>query len=162
MPIAISPLVSVPQFANTGIHHIISIGDADQPRPDISAYAGDFTLHRFVFNDISSPHDLGPKEIHIARLLKVFEIIAPESNVLFHCMAGVSRSTASAFIYLVYRKVPYDIAYQTCIQARGPFIQPNLYMIKLADRLMGHEGVMLAYVARASGHEDWLVSASNV
>lgn len=153
--LAITSVDGVPSYASVGINHIISLGGATQPRPDLRAWAGDYTFHRFVFDDISSPHETGPSAAILARLLAVYAAISPESNVLFHCMAGISRSTAACFLYMVSKGATYPQAYQTILDIRG-VVQPNLYMIKLADKLMGRGGQMVEYVAHASGHPDWL------
>lgn len=150
--IAITSLDQVPRYAQAGINHIISIGNEDQPRPDISLFARDFTLHRFVFDDVSAIdiYPKGPTRAIVEHLLKVYSIIEPDANVLFHCMAGISRSTAACFLYAVSRGASYEEAYRLILAIRG-VVQPNMLMIHYADVLMGRKGEMLAFVAKASG-----------
>lgn len=150
--IAITSLDQVPRYANASINHVVSIGSADQPFPHLADFKGDFSLHRFVFDDVSAIdiYPAGPQSGHVARLLKVYSHIAPDSSVLFHCMAGISRSTAAAFLYAVSKGMTYQDAYRLILQARG-VAQPNMLMIHYGDVLLGRKGEMLAFVAAASG-----------
>lgn len=159
--LAITSLDKVPDFAGSDVHHIISIGGPDYSPPDVRAYRHEFTLHRFVFDDVSDPmYATAPNEKAIARLLKVYSTIDPASNLLFHCTAGISRSPAAAFIWMVHNGISYTDAYHTLHIVRGT-VQPNLLMVKIADKLMGRGGKMVEYAARMSGHPEWLTSSSN-
>jgi predicted protein tyrosine phosphatase len=152
MSFAICGVTEVPAFANYSIDHIISIRDKTQIGPDLSAFQGDFSLHRFVFDDTgdaSGKHACS--EGVIKRLLEIYAQIPADQNVLFHCYAGVSRSTAAAFIWLVYHGVPYPEAYQRIVSARGPFVCPNQLMIRLADKLMGKSGEMEKFMSAELG-----------
>ncbi len=147
MPLAICAVHQVPQFANYPLDHIISFHNSTEPGPDTHAFRHPFTLHSFVFDDTGDEtHPQRPTEAMVARLLAVYQNTHLGQNVLFHCMGGVSRSTAAAFLWLVYHGVTYVEAYQTVISARGAFACPNQLMVKLADPLMGRAGEMHAFV----------------
>ena len=63
---------------------------------------------------------------HINRMLLLIEsVYQPESKILFHCFAGVSRSSTVAIVYLS-RKLGLTIqeAYQLA-KSKRPFIDPN-------------------------------------
>lgn len=152
MPFAICGVHEVPSFAATPLDHIISIRDSRQPDPDLRAFKTNFTLHSFVFDDTgdaSSPRAC--TEHTIRRLLNIYGQIQPDQNILFHCFAGVSRSTAAAFIWLVHLGVSYEEAYQLIVTTRGPFVCPNQLMVKLADSLMGHKGKMTKFLSAELG-----------
>ncbi len=152
MPIAICGVNEVPAFAATPLDHIISIRDHNQVAPDIRGFKTNFTLHSFVFDDTGDvTNTRAPNEALMRRLLDIYADTLIEHNVLFHCFAGVSRSSAAAFIWLVSKGVSYADAYQACVNARGPFIAPNQLMVKLADQIMGHEGKMTSFVSAELG-----------
>lgn len=143
MSIYICGVNEVPLFAEAPLDHIISIRDKNQPRPDIRNFKTEFTLHAFNFEDTgSSAHPEAPSEQHIKRLLNLYSSISVEQNILFHCYAGVSRSTAAAFIFAVAKGVPYQQSFEFLEKIRGPIICPNQLMVKIADNLMGHNGNM--------------------
>ncbi len=134
------------------LDHIISIREAHQPAPDIRGFKTDFTLHSFVFADTGDPTNaLAPTEQTIRRLLDIYAQTSIDQKVLFHCFAGVSRSSAAAFIWLVHHGISYSDAYQGIVTVRGPFVAPNQLMIKWADQLMGHGGKMSAFVTAELG-----------
>lgn len=138
----------VPAFASLGITHIVSIGEI--PLPDLYAYSNtEFVLYRFSFTDISHEAPSGPSEEIVRRLIMVLSQIAAthgDKKVLFHCTAGVSRSTAAAFIYCVMSGMSYEKAYDMCTLARGHAINPNQLMCRYADNLLGHEGKLEAFI----------------
>ncbi len=147
MPFAICAVHQVPVFANTHLDHIISFHNSTEPGPDIHAFRHSFTLHSFVFDDTGdTAHPQAPTEAMIKRLLIAYTFAPLDKAVLFHCMGGVSRSTAAAFIWLVYHGVSFADAYQTVINTRGAFACPNQLMVKLADQLMGCQGKMHEFV----------------
>ena len=152
MPIAICGVSEVPNYASIPLDHIISIKDCSQCGPNLAAFRSDFTLHSFVFDDTG---DAAAKhavtESAIRRLLGIYAQTKPEDSILFHCFAGVSRSSAAAFLWLVHHGCPYDQAYQLIVAIRGPFICPNQLMIKLADDVMGRNGEMAAFMSAEIG-----------
>lgn len=152
MSIAICGVQEVPVFASVSLDHIISFREIHQPGPDIRGFKHPFTLHSFVFadtGDINNP--LAVTEQMIRRLLDIYKQTRADQNILFHCFAGVSRSSAAAFIWLVYHGLSYADAYQFIVSIRGPFICPNQLMIKLADQIMGHEDKMTTFMSAETG-----------
>jgi predicted protein tyrosine phosphatase len=152
MPLAICGVHEVPAFATTPLDHIISIREAHQPAPDIRGFKTDFTLHSFVFADTgNAANALAPREEHMRRLLAIYATTRPESTLLFHCFAGVSRSSAAAFIWLAHHGMSYDEAFKLVVAVRGPFVSPNQLMVGLADKVMGRNGEMEAFVTSELG-----------
>ncbi len=164
MPIAICGVHEVPQLANTPLDHIVSIHEAGfepgcgfQPGPDITQFRHPFTLHSFTFRDVGQAHEAEAfTEVQMQRLTAVFAQTKPEDRVLFHCLAGRSRSAAAAFLFLVYHGATYEQAYDGIVAVRGDIARPNPLMIKLADRLWSHEGKMLEYVCQRKGDLEYL------
>lgn len=156
MTIDICDFDSVPLFADKGITHVISLGSHGMPLPALGQFRGAFTLHRFVFDDLSHLDPKGPSMDIVADLIDAFAAIPDEgSHVLFHCTAGRSRSPAAALIFLAMRRVSFADAYTAISKGRGGDIQPNALMIQLADHLLGYDGAMLDYVVKASGQTEW-------
>jgi predicted protein tyrosine phosphatase len=162
------PAISICDYHSVGSHahlpitHIVSIGN---DCPDLRPFCGkEFTMYRFVFDDISGPCPTGPSHSMMRDMIGTFQAIRflqvlaepePSTHVLFHCAAGISRSPAAAFVFLVVLGWSYKDAYAELLRVRG-IVQPNLYMIKLADKLLSKNGEMVSFVAHASGHADWL------
>lgn len=153
MPFAICGVSEVPAFATTSLDHIVSIRGDDQHAPDLRAFDLAATkVHRFVFDDTGDPSNgRAPTEAAIEQLLSVYATTRLEDRILFHCFAGVSRSSAAAFIWLAYHGVPWGIAYEWVVKVRGPFVCPNQLMVAHADKLMGHGGKLAAFVSAETG-----------
>lgn len=70
-----------------------------------------------------------------------------EDVLISHCFAGISRSTAGAFIArcaLEEERDEMDIARQ--LRAIAPTATPNPLMVALADELLGRDGRMVAAI----------------
>jgi predicted protein tyrosine phosphatase len=64
--------------------------------------------------------------------------------MLVHCWAGVSRSTASAFIVACDRNPDADeTAIAAALRKAGPGATPNPLIVRLADDVMGRGGRMV-------------------
>ncbi len=100
-------------------------------------------------NDIATPQAglTAPEDRHIAELISFLAGWPGQKPLLIHCWAGISRSTAAAFIALCQRNDGYelDIAYE--LRDRAPYANPNKRIVSIADRLMGRQGRMIEAVA---------------
>lgn len=152
MPIAICGVSEVPAFAATRLDHIISFRDPQQPLPDIRGFKTGFSLHSFVFADTGHPSDpSAPTRAAMERLLGIYAQTKPDQSILFHCFAGVSRSSAAAFLWFAHHGIAWGTAYEMVVKMRGPFVCPNQLMVQLADQLMGHGGEMAAFMTAETG-----------
>jgi predicted protein tyrosine phosphatase len=114
-------------------------------------------------HDISEPMEgaIAPDPVHIREMLTFAEGWDRSAPFLVHCWAGISRSTAAAFILL--NQIhgagrEYDIA--ETLRFYAPHAQPNRLMIRHADKLMNREGRMIGAVdemGEASGLEGEIV-----
>jgi predicted protein tyrosine phosphatase len=102
-------------------------------------------------NDIADP-SLGnapPHDDHIQTLLEFGRIWDATAPLVVHCWAGISRSTAAAFI-LVCDRLDHvrenEIA--KALRLRAPHANPNRLMVRLADDALGREGRMIEAVER--------------
>jgi predicted protein tyrosine phosphatase len=110
-------------------------------------------------NDINASTEglVSPKEDHVASVLahgKAWDMNAP---LLIHCWAGVSRSTASAFMIACQANPdisPARIA--DMIRSLSPTATPNRLLTSIADDMLGRGGAMVdAIDAIGRGEDCW-------
>ncbi|HML14641.1 MAG TPA: protein tyrosine phosphatase [Xanthobacteraceae bacterium] len=104
---------------------------------------------RLRLDDISEPLDgyTMPGEEHIAELLAFVRSWDRAAPMVMHCYAGVSRSTAGAFVSacaLNPRRPETAIAQD--IRRLSPTATPNIRIVTLADRMLGRGGRMVAAI----------------
>lgn len=105
---------------------------------------------RLGINDIVDPAfgDAPPAVEHIDRLIGFGRGWDADAPLLVHCWAGISRSTAAAYILLCDRFGPgceTDLA--KALRRRAPHAFPNPLMVQIADRTLGRGGRMAEAVA---------------
>ena len=90
---------------------------------------------------------VAPDRSHIEELLGFARTWDKTAPFLVHCWAGVSRSTAAAYILLCDLHEPgHEDKLAQALRFRAPHAQPNRLMIRHADLVMGREGRMVAAV----------------
>jgi predicted protein tyrosine phosphatase len=100
-------------------------------------------------DDICEPLDgfICPAEEHVTDLIDFVRGWNRGAPMVVHCYAGISRSTAGAFISacaLNPRRDEATIAWS--IRRASPTAMPNRRLVSLADRLLGRQGRMLAAI----------------
>jgi predicted protein tyrosine phosphatase len=128
------------QTVKTGqrFHTIVSIGDSHDTKEEEfnkikSASTCHFVRHEYLDTDV--PDANGPKYKHMLELVELAEKLKESLNkedeskmdIAFHCQAGVSRSTSSA--YVVMRELGFTHA--ECLARMGRFADPNKRMLLL-------------------------------
>ena len=102
--------------------------------------------HLFIgMSDILKPEDghILPSETHVEQLLDFVCYWDRQAPLLIHCYAGVSRSTAAAFISTCALKPDMDeMALALLIRHRSPTATPNAKLVEIADRSLGRNGRM--------------------
>ena len=89
-----------------------------------------------------------PEESHVAQLLDFVRAWDRAQPLLIHCYAGVSRSTAGAYIAacaLQPEACEQELAHS--IRALSPTATPNARLVAVADDLLGRQGRMSAAIA---------------
>ncbi|MBA1158257.1 tyrosine phosphatase family protein [Microvirga mediterraneensis] len=110
--------------------------------------------HLFIgVSDIVEPLEgyVLPGMEHIEQLLAFVRDWGRESPLLFHCWAGISRSTAAAYIAacaLAPERREDELAW--ALREASPSATPNARFVALADDLLGRRGRMVDAV-RAIG-----------
>jgi predicted protein tyrosine phosphatase len=147
--IIVCPLSHVPASVRTheASHLVTLIKDGTRVERPASILA---ERHLFLcFDDIVEPVEglIAPSEEHASSLLSFVRTWEREKPMVIHCYAGISRSTAAAFITMCAvrpDRAEDDIA--RSIRAASPFATPNIRLVGLADRLLDRKGRMVAAV----------------
>lgn len=88
-----------------------------------------------------------PAAEHIEKLILFGRSWSAESPLLVHCWAGISRSTAAAYILLCDRLgAGCEAEIARALRYRAPHAYPNPLMIRLADAMMTRNGRMIEAV----------------
>lgn len=138
--------------ARTGASHLLSLlaAGTDMVRPP--SIPAENHLH-LVMHDIVEVQDgmTQPGEAHVRSLLDFARSWDRERPLVVHCYAGVSRSTASAYIIaaaLAPERDEEELA-QT-LRALSPSATPNPRLVAVADTLLRRDGRMVEAI-RAIG-----------
>jgi predicted protein tyrosine phosphatase len=102
-------------------------------------------------DDIAEPIEgyIAPAEEHVEALVGFVERWKREQPLVIHCFAGISRSTAAAFISacaLAPERDEAEIAWR--LRAASRTASPNPRLVALADDFLGRDGRMKAAIAR--------------
>lgn len=128
--------------------HLISLAS---PGHEAVAFAGQPSARLDLrFNDIAEPREglLAPADGHVRALLDFAEAWTGGRPLLIHCWAGVSRSTAAAYVIACARSEPgLEEAWAQRLRRAAPFATPNRLMVALADQRLGRGGAMSRAVA---------------
>jgi predicted protein tyrosine phosphatase len=104
---------------------------------------------RLAMNDITVPQDglVHPNEEHIAALIGYAREWNAAGPMVVHCWAGISRSTAAAFIAACTLNEPgTEAAFATRLRQLSPRATPNALMVEIADDLLGRKGRMIGAI----------------
>ncbi len=133
----------------TGAADVLTLINVGTPveRPD----GIDAARHRIVeFSDIVAPTDghVAPAEAHVGELLAFVGDWRRDKPLVIHCYAGISRSTAAAFVAACALKPERDEAeVARALRKASPSATPNRLIVEIADRLLGRDGRMVAAIA---------------
>lgn len=127
--------------------HIISLASPGATRANLPP---DAEILRLTFHDIAGPSDglspVSPSDVH--RLLEFGAAWAGDHPLLIHCWAGVSRSTAAAYVLACARsRVGDEAIIAGRLRAVAPFATPNPRIVALADAALCRQGAMSSAVA---------------
>ena len=101
---------------------------------------------RIAVHDVSEQSwgSVVPEEEHVRSLVTFLEERSRNEGILFHCYAGISRSTAGALIALAIDMQGREVEAAHLLRRAAPFAQPNSRLIALADRILRREGRLVA------------------
>lgn len=129
----------------TGARHIVTLlrlTDRVQ-RPSHIAPENHLVL---AVDDIAAPMDgyTVPAQEHVERLIEFVGLWDRAAPMVVHCFAGISRSTAGAFVAacaLNPKRDELQIAWE--IRHASRTAQPNARIVSIADRLLQRDGRMV-------------------
>jgi predicted protein tyrosine phosphatase len=104
---------------------------------------------RLAMNDICEPQEglVLPSESHVADLVNFALAWDRKAPLLIHCWAGISRSTAAAFIALCALNPDVDeLRVARALRGASPTAYPNRRLVALGDDALAREGRMVAAV----------------
>lgn len=134
--------------AASSASHLVSVINDDTPvvRPSTIAREN----HLFIgINDIVEPTEglVTPGETHVRELIEFVEKWDHERPMVVHCYAGISRSTAAAFVALCTARPERDER-ELALRLReaSPWAYPNPLIVAHGDELLGRNGRMIEAV----------------
>ena len=138
------------QHSEINVSHVISILDPGSHQPRALSNFPKHCRLELRFHDVIGPQcgAVPPDVRHIDQILafgrQVIEA-GRTAHLLVHCIAGQSRSTAAAALYLA-QAYPIRAAYEVLgeVVRRHPKAWPNLLMLELGDEALGRQGELVA------------------
>ena len=128
-------------------YDLLTLLSPGHPETDWSAFA--CVRHvRLAFHDIVEPMP-GLTLPDLAMMQAVLDFgrnAEPQRPLLIHCWAGISRSSAAAFVIACDRNPGFERAIANELRGRAPFATPNRLMVLLADDLLARDGRMVAAI----------------
>jgi predicted protein tyrosine phosphatase len=138
--------------AATGASHVVTLINKTYPVATPQGVLAE--KHLWIdIDDISAPLDgyILPQDHHVEQLLAFVRKWDRARPLVVHCHAGISRSSAAAFVSACALAPTRDermIA--LAVRQASPTALPNKRIVSLADRLLGRKGRMVAAVAAMS------------
>ncbi|HET6522000.1 MAG TPA: hypothetical protein VFG47_19590, partial [Geminicoccaceae bacterium] len=120
---------------------VLTVIDPGTPVPTLADIAPGDHL-RLFFHDVTHAMDaalIPPGEEHVRRIIDFgADLTLPEADggLLVHCYAGISRSTASAYILLCLHNPGREAQAARLLRAQAAHAIPNRRMVELADDLL--------------------------
>ncbi len=147
--IYVAPLSRVEAtIAEMSVSHLVTLINHDTRVPTPSTIPPERHL-KLAMNDISEPAEglVLPCQDHVAELVRFTVDWDRKAPLLIHCWAGISRSTAAAFISLCALNPEadeFDLA--RVLRHASATAYPNRRLVALGDTVLARSGRMVAAV----------------
>jgi predicted protein tyrosine phosphatase len=132
----------------TGAQHVVTLlKQTDRVERPVSVAAANHLI--LGMDDIAAPMDgyVLPDDDHVARLIAFVQRWERARPLVVHCFAGISRSTAGAFVAacaLNPRRDERAIAW--AIRRASATASPNPRIVAIADRVLDRDGRMIGAI----------------
>lgn len=134
MLVRVSSLARAEELAKDWATIVVSLIDPDLK--ELPNFQANFSMS-IVMNDVEvSSHAWSPKHDDIAG---IFQLVQPQDNVLVHCHAGISRSTALGLGLWVKAGKTIDEAVKL-VYADRPNMSPNKLILQHIDTILNMKG----------------------
>lgn len=132
----------------TGARHIVTLLRLTDrvERPERIAPENHLVLN---VDDICMPMDgyTAPGDEHVVRLIEFVNSWDRAAPLVVHCFAGISRSTAGAFVAAcALNPDRHETEIAQAIRRASRTAQPNARIVSIADRLLARDGRMVQAV----------------
>jgi predicted protein tyrosine phosphatase len=133
---------------DTGAQHVVTLlKDLDLVRrPDTIAVANHLVLG---MDDITEPLTgyIAPADDHVTKLIAFVRRWNRTKPLVIHCYAGISRSTAGAFVAACALNPQRDeLLIARALRRASVTAAPNLRLVSLADGVLGRNGRMTSAI----------------
>lgn len=149
--IIVGPLSQVQDLVDQhGVSHVVTLLAPGTPHEPPRGVAPERHL-KLYFHDITGAMDghVPPSARDAEKLIKFLEDWGKRSPMLIHCWAGISRSTATAYIATcIYRPSTDEEELAWDLRRASPSATPNRLIVSLADQVLGREGRMVRAVEK--------------
>lgn len=129
----------------TGATSLVTLINAEMSVPTPAGIAPD--RHLFLaFNDIVAPVEglVPASEQHVSDLLDFIRAWDRQAPLVVHCWAGISRSTAGAYVAACALNPDADeYSLAALLRERSPSATPNARIVAIGDKLLGRDGRMI-------------------
>jgi predicted protein tyrosine phosphatase len=132
----------------TGARHVVTLLGVDDRIQRPTGVTAD--NHLFLrMHDISEPLDghVAPDVEHVESLVGFVRNWDRTAPLVVHCWAGISRSTAAAFVSVCAlrpERDEHEIAW--AIRRASPTATPNIRIVRFADAMLRRDGRMVAAI----------------
>ena len=105
---------------------------------------------QLYFHDITEAKEglIAPNADHIGAILDFTRGWSGARPLLVHCWAGISRSSAAAYMIACARSPGHERDIADELRRRAPFATPNRLMVRLADEELQRSGRMVEAIDR--------------
>ena len=137
-----------PMAARLGRVDLLTLMSPNKPEEKWSRFKlGQHVI--LTFNDIIErrPGLIMPDAGVVLSVLEFGRNASKVHPMLIHCWAGISRSSAAAYIIVCDRNPGHELAIARELRRRSPYVTPNALMVSLADDLLARGGAMREAIA---------------
>jgi len=131
--------------AEAKVSHLVTLINGETNIPTPPGIGPDRHL-RLSMNDICEPQPglVLPHLSHVADLITFTRDWDRQAPLLIHCWAGISRSTAAAFIALcALNREGSEVELAWALRQASPTAYPNRLLVALADEALRRNGRMI-------------------